>query len=111
MTSPYRSNVSYKRLLNDCWGILSEKRKPVFPRGSRAAPSPVVYVFPNFEENAGYWWSFWEDVVAPVLIELAPMTPQCEGGWANPTSVATIDASLRAKIASSTWANKVDFSS
>ena len=110
MSSPYRSLVSYSRLLNDCWETLQGKRYPVFPNGSRAAPSSVVYVFPNFDQNAGYFWQFWEEIAAPVLASLNADPPPYLGGWDNIASRTTVDAALRAALAASpTWGTKVDY--
>jgi len=109
MTSTYRALIPYDQLLKDLWGILQEKREPVYPRGSRAAPSSVVYVFPNFSPKAGYFWEFWENVAAPTLIALSANPPPYVGGWNNPISRDLVDSALRASLASSAWANQVDF--
>lgn len=109
MSSPYRALVSYSRLLRDCWEILQQKRDPVFPRGSRAAPSPVVYVSPDFNQDAGYFWQFWEEIPAPVLATLSATPPPYLGGWSNLESRATVDAALRSALQQSTWENKVDW--
>lgn len=104
---PYRSYISFERLVNDCWEVLQTKRSVSFPLGGRAAPSLVVFVFPKFD--LGYDWSFWDVVVAPTLISLSETPPPYEGGWNNPTSRTTVEASLSAAIASSAWALKVDY--
>lgn len=110
MASPFRTSYSYSQLLNDLWEILGGKRCAVFPRGSRAAPSPVVYVFPDFDSNAGYYWDFWEAISVPVLTSLRDSgIPSYPGGWSNLLARDLVDASLRAALNGTIWAKKVDF--
>lgn len=110
MTSPYRSTISYRRLVNDCWGILKEEKEAIFPRGSRAAPSPVVYVVPPpAAPGFGYYWEFWEKVVAPTLGGLAVSPPPYVGGWANLSAKEVVEAALRSEIETSSWKNRVNF--
>ena len=109
MSATYRVEIQYSRLLSDLWGILQGKRYPVFPRGSRAAPSPVVYVFPDFNVQSGYRWNFWEEISAPVLISMNKIVPPYLGGWGNPESKPILDAYLRAALEASSWSVKVDY--
>lgn len=107
-TSPYRSSISFNRLVNDCWEILQGKREASFPLGSRAAPSKVVYVFPKFD--LGYYWELWEVVVVPTLVSLSENPPPYLGGWNNVDSRANVEAALSAALNASDWALRVDFS-
>jgi hypothetical protein len=109
MTSPYRSNVSFTRLVDDCWETLQGKRSVSFPLGSRAAPSNVVFVFPRFD--VGYYWELWDQVIAPTLLALSLQPPTCLGGWNNLSTRTTVEAALLATLNASDWAAKVDFTS
>lgn len=108
MGTPYRSNIPFNRLVTDCWEILQGKRDASFPRGSRAAPSKVVYVFPKFD--LGYYWEVWEVAVVPTLTSLRDNPPPYQGGWDNPLSRDLVVASLSAALESSGWSSRVDFS-
>lgn len=112
MTSPYRSTVSFQRLVTDCWGILQETKEAIFPRGSRAAPSPVVYVVPpQADVNFGYYWEFWKDIATPSLEYLAANPPPYTGGWGNSGSKAIVEATLRSAVENSPkWSKNVNFS-
>jgi hypothetical protein len=68
-----------------------------------------VFVFPDY--NLGYYWSFWNDVMAPTLETLNLTPPPYLGGWDNPASEAVVDAALRAALeANPYWNVKVDYS-
>lgn len=108
MASPFRSVYSYSTLVNDLWGILGLSRRAVFSQGSRAAPSPIVHIFPDFAPESGYYWDFWEAIAVPVLTDLTsrPIPP---GGWSSPLGRNIVDATLRAALHGTIWEKKVDF--
>ena len=103
-----RSDIPFKRLVQDCWSLLKGDCYAVFPTTVRSHPSQVVYLEPvNMDE--GWYGPFWEEVVVPVLSELVLHTPTYTNGWKNFQSKGTVEAYLRRGLTGSSWASSVDY--
>jgi hypothetical protein len=100
--------LSFRGLVDNCWGLLRGDLLATFPLGSRAHPSREVNLQPY-----GYVWpgDFWEGAVVPSLAELVVVTPPYQFGWRNPLARNLVEAYLRRTLTGSVWSSWVDFGS
>jgi len=103
---PYRSNVSFPSLVEDCCGILGGWKSPFYPGSTRGSPSLVVCVFPGLTQ----WdWSLWEGVVYPILVSLGEGGPP-PGGWNTDRGRMRVESVLRrALVGDPQWVGKIDW--
>lgn len=103
---PYRSNISFPTLVEDCLGILGGKRSPFYPGSTRAGPSLIVCVYPGSTQWDG---SLWEKVVYPILVSLGELGPPPDG-WMSPRGKMKVEAALRLSLEGNPqWVGKVDW--
>lgn len=105
MITTYRSKIEFNRLVDDCWGILKGERSPFYTGTGRGGPAPVVFVNPtNFD--VGWYWEFWEGVVAPSLIALSSLGGP-DRDWGGSGARSLVAAYLRTALEKSSWSGKV----
>lgn len=101
-----RELLSYRALVDQCWGLLKQSLTATFPLTTRAHPSPLVFVQPG-----GYTWpgDFWEEIVVPTLAGLLEAPPSYQDGWWNPMARTLVAGRLRRTLTGTRWESLVDF--